>query len=222
MMFVFPIQGQYKLTQKFGQNMLGYERFGLVGHNGYDYACVRGTPIIAPDDGTVVWANKDARPDAGGYGNEVRLLTKIEGSISFFDHVFAHLLTTFVEAGQEVKRGQVLGLSDSTGFSTGDHLHWGVREVKRIDKIEGVIFTTAYLGKTYLIPDYNNGYFGYFDQQKFFEEKENHANKKDEGNNCLEKDPVSFFEDSAGSKPLKPGHFIWVRAGLIFFHIFLA
>jgi len=147
MKLLFPIQSEYHVTQNFGEQGLNYT--GLIPsgrHDGVDIAAKRGTPIVAPDDGVVKRLYKDAKPDVGGYGNFVRIFTKADQPGLFYDQVFGHFLTVFVSEGQEVKRGEVLGLVDSTGYSTGDHLHWGIRMYKDAD-----------------IVDYNNGYYGYFD-----------------------------------------------------------
>ncbi|HNI83065.1 MAG TPA: M23 family metallopeptidase, partial [Rhodocyclaceae bacterium] len=50
----------------------------------------------------------------------------------FVDHgqgfvsMVCHLTSASAEAGQAVKRGEVLGLSGSSGRATGPHLHWSV------------------------------------------------------------------------------------------------
>jgi murein DD-endopeptidase MepM/ murein hydrolase activator NlpD len=44
-----------------------------------------------------------------------------------FETIFAHMHKTLVEKGEEVKRGQVIGLIGNTGRSTGSHLHYGIQ-----------------------------------------------------------------------------------------------
>lgn len=150
-MFLFPIKGYYHKTQGFGERGINYD--GLIPsgrHDGIDYAAKRGAPIVAPDDGQVKRLYKDAKPDVGGYGNFVRLWTSAGKQGLFFDHVLGHLLSVVVQEGQQVKRGDLLGFVDSTGYSTGDHLHWGVRYYEITPERAD-------------IKDYANGFYGYFD-----------------------------------------------------------
>ena len=86
-------------------------------HAGIDLAGPVGTPIYATADGVV------GRSEwAGGYGNLVEL-----------DHGkgiqtrYGHLSTSLVQAGQRVKRGDLIARMGSTGRSTGSHLHYEVR-----------------------------------------------------------------------------------------------
>ena len=89
------------------------------GHAGLDIAAPQGTPIVAADEGEVLKAywNND------GYGGLV-----IIGHPSGYETWYAHLSSFSVEKGQQVKRGQKIGLMGSTGFSTGPHLHFELRE----------------------------------------------------------------------------------------------
>ena len=85
-------------------------------HRGIDIANHTGTPIIATADGVV----KATQSSAGmgkfvvinhGYGFQTR---------------YGHLSQIKVKAGQHVKRGDVIALMGSTGYSTGPHLHYEV------------------------------------------------------------------------------------------------
>ncbi len=85
-------------------------------HLGYDLASLRQSPVPAGNSGVVVFAGPLTI-----YGNAVVL-----------DHglglqtLYAHLSSIEVKAGDEVKRGQELGRSGSTGLALGDHLHYEV------------------------------------------------------------------------------------------------
>lgn len=89
---------------------------GLCGHEGQDYGVAGGTPIHAPAAGTVVLAQ----------------LLKVRGNVVFIDHgrgvftAFYHLSEIDAQNGQRVNAGDLLGKVGTTGFSTGDHLHWSM------------------------------------------------------------------------------------------------
>ncbi len=89
----------------------------LSTHSGLDIANVLGTEIVAPGDGTVLFAG-----EKGEYGNCV-----------IIDHgrdvttLYAHLQRFIVKTGDKVTRGQHIANLGNTGRSTGPHLHYEVR-----------------------------------------------------------------------------------------------
>ncbi len=82
-------------------------------HRGVDIAAAQGTDIHAVQDGRVVSAG-----NAGGCG----LCVVIEDEKGYQSR-YAHCASLSVNAGQEVKRGDVIATVGSTGDSTGPHLH---------------------------------------------------------------------------------------------------
>jgi peptidoglycan DL-endopeptidase CwlO len=86
-------------------------------HPGIDIAVPTGTPIRAAASGRVAIAGW-----VGGYGN----YTCIQHSASL-SSCYGHQSSIQVSVGQQVSQGQVIGLSGSTGNSTGPHLHFEVR-----------------------------------------------------------------------------------------------
>ncbi|WP_328619796.1 LysM peptidoglycan-binding domain-containing M23 family metallopeptidase [Streptomyces sp. NBC_00354] len=110
--FVAPVGGgistQYKTPGAMWSS--GY-------HTGVDFIASSGTTVRAVGAGTVVSAGW-----AGAYGNEV-VIRHADGKYS----QYGHLSQLSVSAGQSVTGGQTLGLSGSTGNSTGPHLHFEIR-----------------------------------------------------------------------------------------------
>ena len=86
-------------------------------HPGIDIANDLGTPIVATADGVVEYAGWNS----GGYGNMVDI-NHGNGLMTRYGHGSQVVVST----GQYVKRGQVIMLMGSTGFSTGPHVHYEV------------------------------------------------------------------------------------------------
>jgi hypothetical protein len=85
-----------------------------------------GTAVRATFNGIVqqaCWKSGSGGCDPDGYGNYVRL-SSLDGS---FSAIFGHLASTSVDTGDPVIVGQQLGTVDSTGHSTGAHLHYEFR-----------------------------------------------------------------------------------------------
>ncbi|NYI04925.1 transglycosylase family protein [Allostreptomyces psammosilenae] len=110
--YVRPVEG-YTLSAYYGQ--AGGWSSGY--HTGQDFAVPTGTPVQAVASGTVVSAAYD-----GAYGNQV-VIDHGDGTFS----QYAHLSSLAVSAGQQVGAGDQIGLSGSTGNSTGPHLHFEIR-----------------------------------------------------------------------------------------------
>ncbi|MFE9632667.1 peptidoglycan DD-metalloendopeptidase family protein [Streptomyces sp. NPDC006463] len=110
--FVAPVSGgistQYKVAGSMWSS--GY-------HTGVDFIASSGTTVKAVGAGTVVSSGW-----AGAYGNEV-IIRHADGTYS----QYGHLSVLSVSAGQSVTGGQSIGLSGSTGNSTGPHLHFEIR-----------------------------------------------------------------------------------------------
>jgi murein DD-endopeptidase MepM/ murein hydrolase activator NlpD len=86
-------------------------------HSGVDYTASLGEPVLAVADGTVVLAEEHFFA-----GNSV-FVDHGDGLIS----MSFHLSRIDVKPGDEVRRGQVLGLVGATGRVTGPHLHFAIR-----------------------------------------------------------------------------------------------
>ena len=93
-------------------------------HEGMDLAMPTGTPLYAPADGIVAWADPQ-QSEKSAYGIYCRTYhPQLKKPVCFFN---AHMSECLVKTGNSVKQGQPLGYSGNTGNSSGDHLHWEVR-----------------------------------------------------------------------------------------------
>jgi murein DD-endopeptidase MepM/ murein hydrolase activator NlpD len=113
-----PVEGKYELSAGFGNSGGRWAHK----HSGQDFAVPTGTTVKAVHGGTVVKAGPNGAGDGPAYGNAVVIKHK-NGSYS----QYAHLSKVTVEPGQHVKTGQKIGLSGSTGNSSGPHLHFEIR-----------------------------------------------------------------------------------------------
>jgi murein DD-endopeptidase MepM/ murein hydrolase activator NlpD len=116
---IFPLSMPARISSVFGWRthpISGDQRF----HAGTDLAAPMGTPVVAAAEGTVQNANW-----MGGYG-----LTVTVNHASAQQTLYAHLSELFVQPGQRVEKGTVIGRVGSTGNSTGPHLHFEVRHLK--------------------------------------------------------------------------------------------
>ncbi|HEY9744000.1 MAG TPA: M23 family metallopeptidase [Coleofasciculaceae cyanobacterium] len=117
--FMFPLTIPAAITSLFGWRVhpiTGEYRF----HAGTDLGAPQGTPVIAAATGQVATADF-----LGGYGLAVILLHEKGTQQS----LYAHLSEIFVQPGQSVEQGTVIGRVGSTGNSTGPHLHFEWRHL---------------------------------------------------------------------------------------------
>ena len=137
------------ISQYFGENKLDWYKktFGMLGHNGLDIWALRGEKIVASHDGIITEISKD---ESAGIG------VVIWDGLNLYKTIYWHLKTgsVRVELGQDVKTGNVLGLCNNTGWSTGDHLHFGLKKTNE----QGTTINR------------DNGFYGAIDPLSFFEE----------------------------------------------------
>ena len=112
-----PLDGELRVTAPFGQRR-SYNGGPVASyHSGQDLGADKGVAVMAPMTGTVVLAEPlDVR------GQSVI----IDHGLGVFSG-FWHLSQIDVTAGQNVGKGEVIGLVGNTGLSTGPHLHWEMR-----------------------------------------------------------------------------------------------
>lgn len=98
----------------------GIKTQGIHGYNGIDIGTPVGSTVYAAAAGIVI-ISRDSGWN-GGYGEYV-VIAHPNGTQT----LYAHLSAASVAVGQNVAQGQVIGLSGTTGKSTGPHLHFEVR-----------------------------------------------------------------------------------------------
>lgn len=109
--FVWPVPQFYKVSSHFGKR-------GRKHHDGIDIPAPKGTPIVAVDNGVVVYSDNGIR----GYGNMI----VIAHTDDIFT-VYAHNRSNKVDKGDSVKKGEKIAEIGNTGRSTGPHLHFEIR-----------------------------------------------------------------------------------------------
>ncbi|MBI5563169.1 MAG: M23 family metallopeptidase [Deltaproteobacteria bacterium] len=91
-------------------------------HDGIDIKAPEGTPVKAADDGRAVYVST-----MRGYGNMIIIKHRND-----FYTVYAHNRKNLVKDGDKVSRGDVIALVGDTGNAKGCHLHFEVREGKKV------------------------------------------------------------------------------------------
>ena len=128
-----PQDYDYRLPFEYALVRVDQGPGGAFSHNdpqnryAVDFALAEGTPIVAVREGVVMQVESDFdkaglnREKYGGRANFIRIV-HADGSMA----VYAHLQPEGVQvrAGQRVRKGQRIGLSGNTGFSTAPHLHF--------------------------------------------------------------------------------------------------
>lgn len=110
--------GRDYITQGYGHTAYAY--LYIDGwHNGIDLAANFGTPVYAPADGTVLAViNQDAYCPHIGFGKYVAL----DDPVQHLVFVLSHFGTFAVSAGDQIKKGTLIGTVGPTGLETGPHL----------------------------------------------------------------------------------------------------
>lgn len=114
--FTWPCPASSRITSSFGDRESPTEG-ASSNHKGVDIGASAGSAVLAAADGTVVIATYSA--SAGNY-----VMINHGGGVYT---VYMHMSSIAVSVGQEVSRGETVGAVGSTGYSTGPHLHFGLR-----------------------------------------------------------------------------------------------
>lgn len=117
--FTRPVPG--KITSPFGSRMHPIFKRRIF-HSGIDIGAPYGTPIRAANSGRVIFV--------GWYSGYGKVVIIDHGNINGLPTttLYAHMSTTIAKQGQNVAKGSVIGKVGTTGYSTGPHLHFEVRQ----------------------------------------------------------------------------------------------
>jgi hypothetical protein len=137
----YPLKNTF-ISQDFGSKALlnYYKENGLIlpGHNGIDYVVPHGTPIYAAHAGTAYYEIDGKQ----GHGVVIRTDEEYEygATTCHFKSIYWHLcdytkepqfrsplVGTTPTNGKKVAVGELIGYINTTGLSTGDHLHFGIK-----------------------------------------------------------------------------------------------
>lgn len=145
----YPVAPNY-LNQAFGVNGAYYKSHGIniIGHNGLDLNAKHGQPVYAAHDGIAYYEVDDQQ----GAGFVIRTTEEYDfvhpqnpSGKAYFKTIYWHLcpagsnhpkydkphapvISTTIPT--LVKCGELIGYADSTGLSTGDHLHFGLKPIR--------------------------------------------------------------------------------------------
>lgn len=112
--FLLPVEG--RISTEYSVIRYVNESTESSRHSGIDIAVPQGTPIKAANNGIITFSSD----------------LIISGNVVVIDHgyglfsSYVHLHKIYVEDGQEVKKGDIIGEVGTTGYSTGPHLHWSI------------------------------------------------------------------------------------------------
>lgn len=115
--YLWPAPTTKNITSGFGNRKIplyGFERF----HTGVDIHGAIGTEVLAIADGTVIVSTYD-----DGWGDYM-IINHGNNILS----LYAHLNCRYIKRGESVTRGQAIGELGNSGFSSGPHLHFEIRE----------------------------------------------------------------------------------------------
>lgn len=142
----FPVSPP-NVNQGFGVNGEYYRANGIniKGHNGIDFKAYHGQPVYAPMSGTAFYEIDSNGGDGVVIVSNQQFDAPITGQC-YYKSILWHLCDPGKEPkyaspifkalggansgkGIQVKVGDLIGYADSTGLSTGDHLHFGLKPV---------------------------------------------------------------------------------------------
>lgn len=121
--FLRPVEAKWPVSCEFGHVTPGLR--DDKPHKGVDFACPVGTPAHACFNGHVLFVR--TAEDGNGAGNRIAIVdTSAKPPVKA---LYMHLSEFKVKTGDEVIKGETVGLTGNSGASTGPHLHFETRSL---------------------------------------------------------------------------------------------
>ncbi len=120
--FLVPVENYMKMTSKYGIRIHPITKKQSF-HTGVDLVGSVGSYILSISKGEVFKISK-----TNAYGNSIEI-KHIDEEGNIFYSFYAHLRdnSISVKVNQEIQEGQRIGIQGTTGWSTGEHLHFEIR-----------------------------------------------------------------------------------------------
>lgn len=178
----YPVE-PFSVNQEFAEDKKTYSQFGLNGHNGLDLRSSHGQPVRASHNGTAYYEVDDSQ------GHGVVIVSDdaymYNGKLVHYKTIYWHLCDPKKEPyfaspvwlsvgkksnsskGVPVKKGDIIGYADNTGFSSGDHLHFGLKPIVPGKGATSGDAPDVGIGN-WVNVEQNNGFKGAIDPTPFF------------------------------------------------------
>ncbi len=118
--FHLPLLSQYDITSHYGYRIDPFTAKRKF-HSGIDLSASNNEKVYSMTNGRI----KSVGYDKNGYGNYIIIET------GDFEFTYAHLTASIGKKGTYIKAGTPIGLSGSTGRSTGEHLHLTIKHKRK-------------------------------------------------------------------------------------------
>lgn len=125
-LLAYPVK-KITISQSYGKTSFSKKAYASGKHNGVDFAGPYGTNIYAAAEGKVIGTGNLGKY---AYGRWIAI-DHDNGMIT----LYGHLSSVGVSKGQKVSKGEQIGKMGSTGYSTGNHLHFTVFSEKSYDVV---------------------------------------------------------------------------------------
>ena len=129
-LFEWPVpEKDLWITQYYGVTPWRKKYANGTPHRALDFGVVIGTPVYAIADGVISGTGDNEKVCTGvQYGRWITV--DQENNLS---SLYAHLSMIKVKVGDKVEKGDIIGYSGNTGYSTGLHLHFSIYATKGME-----------------------------------------------------------------------------------------